>query len=699
MEEQEPTLNRSCMLRMAPYLIGRPRRGVVGGSRYACKLRDAIREAAKDPERKPVLISGEPGLEKDNIARLVHFSSADRSRLLMGFDARNLRAQGVELFGRKGSNEPSLLDCLADGNLLIDCIDLVEPELRARLINLATEGHPAFSGRILFTAESSIKELEGLATQIRVPPLRVRRSDLGDWLRYNLRLQSPGLGWSRPPKLPETVVTRLQGHDFPNNIRELEGVVERALQQARSQAADHPEPSTGAGVMALPAALPEDVFWVNSREPSLRFEIWRWKPQLRQIMRSPKLWNGLLFGLVSWIFVLVNLWLWFGPQERAQNSMLKFFWAWWWPLILLTYPLVGRLWCAVCPFMVWGKIAQASCQAFAQLLTIIGGPGHWLKPKQWPRGDHDSWGAPLMAAGFAAILLWEEVWNLEDTARLSSCLLLLITTGAVLCSLLFEKRFWCRYLCPVGGMNGLFAKLSILELRAQPGTCTGSCTSYACFKGGPAEGEGMVSEGCPLGTHPAHLSDNRNCVLCLTCAQACPHRSVQLKLRPPLADLQRKMHTTAGEKGLILVLAGGITLLHWQRLLGWLPLAPESLQAGPLLPRLIFGALALSLPAAACLWLKRRWLYAALPLLWSVLLARHLPIGMTEAGTVLPIGWPQWSADTHVIGFCQSLTIALGWLGCVVLVRRLISPQQQSWLIGSGALLIVALASRWVVHI
>ena len=495
------------------------------------------------------------------------------------------------------------------------------------------------------------------------------------------------------------MVTRLQGHDFPNNIRELEGVVERALQQARSQAADHPEPSTGAGVMALPAALPEDVFWVNSREPSLRFEIWRWKPQLRQIMRSPKLWNGLLFGLVSWIFVLVNLWLWFGPQERAQNSMLKFFWAWWWPLILLTYPLVGRLWCAVCPFMVWGKIAQASCQAFAQLLTIIGGPGHWLKPKQWPRGDHDSWGAPLMAAGFAAILLWEEVWNLEDTARLSSCLLLLITTGAVLCSLLFEKRFWCRYLCPVGGMNGLFAKLSILELRAQPGTCTGSCTSYACFKGGPAEGEGMASEGCPLGTHPAHLSDNRNCVLCLTCAQACPHRSVQLKLRPPLADLQRNMHTTAGEKGLILVLAGGIALHHWQRLLGWLPLAPESLQAGPLLPRLIFGALALCLPAAACLWLKHRWLYAALPLLWSVLLARHLPIGMTEAGTVLPIGWPQWSADAHVIGFSQSLTIALGWLGGVVLVRRLINPQQQSWLIGGGALLIVALASRWVVHI
>ncbi|KZR77091.1 4Fe-4S binding domain protein [Prochlorococcus marinus str. MIT 1323] len=156
-------------------------------------------------------------------------------------------------------------------------------------------------------------------------------------------------------------------------------MVERALQQARSQAAA--EQASGAITMALPAALPEDVFWVNSREPNLRFEIWRCKPQLRQLMRSPQLWNGLLFGLVSWVFVLVNLWLWFGPQDRAHNSMRKFFWAWWWPLILLTYPLVGRLWCAVCPFMVWGEIAQNSKKALATLISTLGLPADWLQPR------------------------------------------------------------------------------------------------------------------------------------------------------------------------------------------------------------------------------------------------------------------------------------------------------------------------------
>ncbi|WP_063416380.1 hypothetical protein [Prochlorococcus marinus] len=67
---ESTTPSHQCMMRMAPYLIGRPRRGVVGGSRDACKLRESIRQAANDPERKPVLISGEKVLEKGSIARL-----------------------------------------------------------------------------------------------------------------------------------------------------------------------------------------------------------------------------------------------------------------------------------------------------------------------------------------------------------------------------------------------------------------------------------------------------------------------------------------------------------------------------------------------------------------------------------------------------------------------------------------------------
>ena len=53
----------------------------------------------------------------------------------------------------------------------------------------------------------------------------------------------------------------------------------------------------------------------------------------------------------------------------------------------------------------------------------------------------------------------------------------------------------------------------------------GECTTYHCYKGGPPEPpEGLESEGCPLYSHPAQLTDNRNCVLCMECVKACPNR-------------------------------------------------------------------------------------------------------------------------------------------------------------------------------
>ena len=39
-----------------------------------------------------------------------------------------------------------------------------------------------------------------------------------------------------------------------------------------------------------------------------------------------------------------------------------------------------------------------------------------------------------------------QVWDLPHTAALSGWLLILITAGAVVCSAIFERRLWCRYL-------------------------------------------------------------------------------------------------------------------------------------------------------------------------------------------------------------------------------------------------------------
>jgi hypothetical protein len=184
------------------------------------------------------------------------------------------------------------------------------------------------------------------------------------------------------------------------------------------------------------------------------------------------------------------------------------------------------------------------------------------------------------------------------------------------------------------------------------------------------------------------------------------------------------MAPPAGEAGLILVLAGGVCLHHWRRLLGGVALAPANLHTGPLLPRLAFAALALALPAAAFLLVRhlRGWgrrpevaasrlrlsLYALLPLLWALMLADHLDLGMAEAGLLLPVSsspwWPQlagrlpaWSADVHVIAFCQSLVVAVGVVGSVVLLRRLLQPMRWGWLALGWLALGLGAGGRWLV--
>ena len=258
------SLEQRCLLRLAPHLLGRARRGIVGSSRYAVRLREQVRRAAADAAAGAVLISGEPGLEKDNIAALIHFGSPARRQLLARVNCALLRSDGDELFGLHGDGL-SLLDCLGGGSLLLDQIDRAPPDLLPALLELARTGlwrspdQPEqarrFAGRVFLTAEAAVPGCEGFVTQIRVPPLRVRRKDLGEWLRYGVRQRARKLGWSPPPRLSEGLVKRLQTCDFPGNVRELTLLIERALRQC-----DGPE---------RPVELPEDVFWTERRPQTL----------------------------------------------------------------------------------------------------------------------------------------------------------------------------------------------------------------------------------------------------------------------------------------------------------------------------------------------------------------------------------------------------------------------------------------------
>lgn len=679
---------------LQPYLITKAERGVIGKSRYAIRLRQQIQTATADT--LPGLIFGEPGLDKDNLAALIHFSSPKRREALIKVNCSLLQSNGAELFGRADS-KPGLLTWLGQGTLVLNNIQELPSELLPQIVQLLETntfkpvGSPESvaplrsQARVLMISEKNQPQIERCVSHsVKVPSLRVRKADIEPHIQYYISLFCRDRGIPKP-ELTAEALRSLQSYDFPGNLKELKLLVERAIIQA-----------------AGASTLNEAVFWsTKTQGKQFRWNLLNAYPSLRHFLRSEWYPNRINYGFTLTAFALVVAMLFLGPQSRDRNVALNLFWAWWWPLILIGFPFVGRLWCAFCPFMIYGEVVQK--------LSL------WLFPRQlkpWNRSAAEQWGGWFLFGLFCLIYLWEELWDLQNTAYLSAYLLLLITAGAVICSLIFERRYWCRYLCPIGGMNGLFAKLSMTELRAQQGTCSAECTTYQCYKGGPQKGEGQETMGCPLYSHPAQLRENRDCVLCMTCLKACPHRSVELNLRPPGIELWTTHVPRTYEVALLLLLLGGAflhrlteihTWLGWQwdlaRFLPHLGMSLIVLLVPALIVGIAYGAMQLfhrftiylhlytkkkNLPLIFSPCKPRPFIelaYGYLPLILGGNLAHYLRLFLQEAGRILPVtyatfgfsssGLPIWVAHPAVIAFLQGTTLISSVLLTWVLTHKI----------------------------
>ena len=696
--EQERTIA------LRPYLVTKAERGIVGSSRYAKRLREEIKEVAN--QRSPVLIFGEPGLEKDNIAALIHFSSKYRRTPIIKVNCSILQASGADLFGRVGG-KPGLIEWLDQGTLVLNNIEELPSQLFPAVTNwlqtgeytpISRSGEDAVQprtskARVLIIGEKRQAYLAKCVDKtIKVPPLRVRKTDIKTQVEYYISLYCRAKGIPGPRVTPEAL-RRLQSYDFPGNLKELQNLVERAIVQA----GDAQE-------------LTEETFWsVDTKKKRFRVNLLNAYPKFRRFLRSPWWTDRINYGFVVPAFAIVVLVLFLGPQTRERNFALNLFWAWWWGISLIIFPFIGRIWCSICPFMIYGEITQK--------ISL------WLFPrklKSWPRQKAEKWGGWFLFGLFTLIFLWEEIWDLTNTANLSACLLLLITAGAMIFSTIFERRFWCRYLCPIGGMNGLFAKLSMTELRAQQGTCSAECTTYQCYKGGPEKAEGMETDGCPLYSHPAQLEDNRDCVLCMTCLKACPHRSVEFNLRPPGIELWTTHVPHTYEVALLFLLLGGVYLHRLPELQAQLGL---EINLNDFWQHLGLSLLTLTIPVVIPLfahalikltcWKNRskprpfiKLAYGYLPLVLGGNLAHYLRLSLTEGGKILPVTLATFGFDgtqlpiivAHpaVIGFLQGSTLIISTLLTFLLAQK-IARQPSREIFWQHLATITLAISMWII--
>jgi hypothetical protein len=225
--------------------------------------------------------------------------------------------------------------------------------------------------------------------------------------------------------------------------------------------------------------------------------------------------------LVGYIFaILAGL---IGTPVGSHNFSIVFVWiAWWAVLILVAVPFFGRGWCAVCPIPLPGEWLQRG--------AILNPPEKrpkWLNLRV-PKMFRNIW---LQNISFLLLALFSSV--LLTTPNITGVILAAMLFAAIGLSTIFERRAFCRYLCPVGGFIGLYSQTAPIELRIKDKQVCITCEGKPCYNGSQA------GYGCPWDVFPGGMTKNTHCGLCMECIRTCPHDNIAINLRPFSADLAK----------------------------------------------------------------------------------------------------------------------------------------------------------------
>lgn len=486
-------------------------------SRTARKTQEVIDHFAANDA--PYLLVGETGTGKSIIAREIHLQSARADGPFREIDLREFESPRLErkLFGTEQSGYPfararraGILEQTSGGTLVFTHAHLMESGLQERLLraiesstytHMDTDRLLAMQSRVVFisnhppdflrSTEKFIPRMLDLLEKqnFEVPPLRQHKEDLPRLISFYLGKYSREYGKKITKVSPETLGI-LMNYDWPGNLTELSSVVRRAVMLAKRD-----------------EILPEQILLGLPKTEG------KWEYNLLRVPWVGKFFRSTVFPRVPQVivgfFLLVTvLTLFFGPKNPVSNAGLTLGWYIGWPLMFFSFFFLARTWCSVCTLAVPGTILQ-----------------NMLRPSRKTPPFIKKYSGWIMALLCIAVFWVEIVWDAYNNPYLTGGIILIITIGSLVSSVLYSRRTWCRYLCPLGAVNAIFAMPSIVELRANRHVCLNRCKDHSCFAG-----DSFVP-GCPMFRHPYLVDNNRDCIMCAKCIKNCDNSSIQLNIR------------------------------------------------------------------------------------------------------------------------------------------------------------------------
>ena len=229
---------------------------IVGNSPRMLHIFEMIRQVAKT--RTSVLITGESGTGKELIAKAIHEESDRSDHPFVTINCGGIPETLLEseFFGhRKGSftgataDKQGLMEIADKGTLFLDEVAELSVPMQVKLLRAVQERIFRPVGgtkditvdiRIISATNKNLEDevieakfREDLfyrlnVIEIKIPPLRERKSDLLPLAQHFLEKYSSELG-KTVTKFSSYAIDLLKKYDFPGNIRELENLIERSV--------------------------------------------------------------------------------------------------------------------------------------------------------------------------------------------------------------------------------------------------------------------------------------------------------------------------------------------------------------------------------------------------------------------------------------------------------------------------------------
>lgn len=225
----------------------------------------------------------------------------------------------------------------------------------------------------------------------------------------------------------------------------------------------------------------------------------------------------------------------FVKQLRNTNLANLIVWSYWWPIIIITAIVFGRHWCSICPVELITTLASN--------FGLKKKPGIFLKSK-W-----------LITIFYALIIILAiHTYSIHRIPQRMSFYLLGLFIISIVIGLVYEKRAFCTYVCPVGNILGLYSLLSRTGIGVKSQDVCSACKTKDCIA--KKNHYNIINRSCTSGLYPPTINDNRECILCTQCVKVCPNNNVVYKkIEKPSATL-KNLKLSNAETALIILLSG-----------------------------------------------------------------------------------------------------------------------------------------------